>query len=175
MIQRIRQFYRALFASMEQADHELVWQVLSEKEQTLFYAMHRADQVHAINVARTALKIAKEYPREVNRTLLLRVALLHDVGRKKGDLDIWGKAFAVLAMKGFPRIAEHLMQARKGTIFYRFGHALYVSRYHAAIGAGRLREIRLLTEASIVARHHLPPDDHDVAELIILRMADERN
>ncbi|WP_298594233.1 HD domain-containing protein [uncultured Mitsuokella sp.] len=141
----------------------------------MFYAMHRSDQVHAINVARTALEIAKEYPREVNRTLLLRVALLHDVGRRKGDLDIWGKVFAVLAMKFFPCIAEHLMQARKGTILYRFGHALYVSKCHAAIGAGQLREMRLLTEASIVARHHLPPDDHDAAELIILRMADERN
>lgn len=175
MIQRVRQFFRAIFATMREADHALVRQSLSKAEQELFYAMHVADQVHARNVARTALALAEENPCGVDRTLLLRAALLHDVGRRTGDLDVWGKVFAVLAMKFFPRLVLRLMRVEAGSIFYPLGRALFVSHHHASIGAARLRAIGLFREAAIVERHHLPPAAEDAPELLLLRMADEQN
>ena len=176
MMQRVRQFFRALFAAMGEEDHAFVQGTLPTDALPLFYAMHVSDQVHALRTARTALALAEDaVGRAVDRDLLLRAALLHDVGRRKGDLNIWGKVFAVLAMKFAPRCAALLMQAGREQFYYPLGRMLYISHHHAEIGAEKLRKIGLLAEAAIVARHHLPAAPDDAAELAFLRMADARN
>ena len=54
MIKRLKQFYRAITAKITDADKVWLAEKLSPAAQELFYAMHEADQYHAINVAKTA-------------------------------------------------------------------------------------------------------------------------
>ena len=110
MYGRVRQFVRAVTQHMGEADHAFVRANLPAKALPLFYAMHPADQVHARNVAYTARALAGErgLPEE-QRAFLIRCALLHDVGRRRGDLDILGKVFAVLMMHYLPRTTGRLM------------------------------------------------------------------
>lgn len=175
MYGRVRQFVRAVTQHMGEADHAFVRANLPAKAWPLFYAMHPADQVHARNVAYTARALAGErgLPEE-QRTFLIRCALLHDVGRRRGDLDILGKVFAVLMMHYLPHASERLME-HEG----RLGHALYVYRHHPAIGAALLREIGMAEEARIIERHHMADDMADAAGdrqvLRLLREADARN
>lgn len=170
MIQRVKQFYLAITARITPADRELVQENLPAKAQELFYAMHPADQYHALNVARTALALWEKQPAG-DRQLLLRSALLHDVGKRRGDMDVFGKVWAVLLKHFLPETAEKL--AHKGTGY--LGHIMYISYNHAQIGAEKLRQINMTQEAEIIRYHHAPPKENEPPELELLRAADELN
>ena len=171
MLGRVRQFVRAVTARVTDEDRAYVASVLPEQAVPLFYAMHRADQRHALNVTRTAMALADERERDgarVNRALLERCALLHDVGRRRGDLDIFGKVACVLLVHVFP--ARSKRWADNGT-----SAMLRVYYHHPQIGAELLRGIGLFLEASIIERHHAPAQATDPIELTLLRAADEAN
>ena len=106
--------------------------------------------------------------RQVHRALLERSALLHDVGRRKGDLDIWGKVACVLLVHYFPKRSKQWAEDGMSTM-------LHVYYHHPQIGAKLLRGIGLFEEADIIERHHAPADVHDSMELRLLREADEAN
>lgn len=171
MYGRVRQFVRAVTQHMGEADRAFVRANLPAKALPLFYAMHPADQVHACNVAYTSRALAGErgLPEE-QRAFLIRCALLHDVGRRRGDLDILGKVFAVLMMHYLPRTSGRLMM-REG----RLGHALYVYRHHPAIGAALLRGIGMEAEAGVIECHHQAASAGDSFVLTLLREADAQN
>ena len=171
MIKRIRQFFRAVAAKITEADRVYVTEHLEDAPQELFFAMDTIDQRHALNVAHTAEKLAATFA-AVDRRLLIRAALLHDVGRRKGDMGLFGKTFAVLADKFFPNEND-------GKNFFplpkKLKHIMYVYRRHAIIGAESLAKIGLVREADLIRRHHDAEKISDSDELKILRRADEMN
>ena len=177
MIRRIRQFLRAIFARLDGADHRYVARWLPEAElQQLFYTMALPDQCHALRTAHTAEKLLDEMAGEekarVARRLLLRCALLHDVGRAKGTLGTVEKTAAVLLHRFFPRWAK----ARgKAPTDGRLSAMLHVYFHHPRIGAAHLWQLGYEAEAAVVARHHAPPAPEDPAELDLLRRADALN
>lgn len=170
MIQRVRQFYRAITAQVTAADRVWVEDVLPAAAKPLFYAMHPADQYHALNVAKTAMRLWEEAPAG-DRALLLRAALLHDVGRVQGDMDIMGKVLAVLVKHFSPDKARQLAEANAGWL----GHVLYVYYRHPEIGALKLEEIGMNEEAAIIRCHHRKKMENDPPELAFLQAADELN
>ena len=170
MIQRVKQFYRAVTAQITPEDRQWVKESLPPAAQKLFYAMHPADQYHALNVAKTAMKLW-ERQQTGDRALLLRAALLHDIGKKRGDMDIMGKVWAVLLKHYFPAKAQQLGKADNGWL----SHILYISYQHPAIGAAKLEEIGMTAEATIICSHHRKKMDNDPPELALLQAADELN
>lgn len=170
MIQRVKQFYLAITARITPADREWVQENLPDKARELFYAMHPADQYHVLNVARTAMALWEKEPTG-DKKLLLRSALLHDVGKMRGDMDVFGKVWAVLLKHFLPALAQKL--SLKGTGY--FGHIMYISYHHAQIGAEKLQHIGMVQEAEIVRYHHAPPKENEPPELKLLRAADELN
>ena len=170
-MQRIRQFYRAFFAK-ELSDEEraFVSSNLQRAECDFFYAMDLIDQRHALAVSKTITAMAEEHE-TVDRAFLIRLALLHDVGRRRGDLGMWGKVLAVLFDRFCPQRARD-SAVRHGNWLR---HMLYVYYHHAHIGAERLREIGRAYEADIIERHHAPVRADEPIELTLLRRADEAN
>ncbi len=171
MIQRVRQFFRALHAHLSENEKRLVAAHLNEEERRLFYAMHPIDQAHAVHVAETAARLADEAEEQgcgMPREFLLRCALLHDVGRVKGDLDLWGKVWAVLAHHYLPKLSRRLADGK-------CVHFLYVYYHHAEIGAEKLRAIGDDDIADVIRWHHSPAKPGDGMALNLLREADERN
>lgn len=169
--QRVRQFVRAVTQRLSEDDRRFVQLHLPCRAVPLFYAMHPADQVHARNVAYTALDMARaqNFTRE-QKEFLMRCALLHDVGRTKGDLNVMGKVMAVLMRHYAPQLAQRWMQHHDP-----IGHALYVARHHAEIGAEKLRGIGLYAEAEVIVHHHESAAAGDSEVLRLLRAADELN
>ena len=172
---RVGQFLRAVRAKVKPEELDWVRSRLPEKAWPLFLGMHTADQRHVLNVARTALDLAEQEP-AADKALLTRCALLHDVGRRRGTLDIWGKVWAVLAEKYLPAgVRRRLRCSQARFLLDKPGYALYIYKEHPRLGAEMLRAIGLNEEAAIIVRHHEPyvPGEH--VELTLLRQADEMN
>ncbi len=172
MMKRVRQFFRAVFADVSAEDRAFVKKNLDERQQALFFGVSVPDQQHAIRTARTALSLSESVAEKVDLPLLTRCALLHDVGRKRGELGTCGKTFAVLFAAWFPGYARKYERgkgngliARKMRVYYR----------HPEIGADMLSGLGYTREAEIVRKHHEAPAEDDPPELRILRMADEMN
>ena len=85
MFQRVRQVRAALFARITPADEVYIAEHLNSRAQQLFWQMAVADQYHALQVAKTALRMAEKH-QGVERELLRTAALLHDVGKRRGDM-----------------------------------------------------------------------------------------
>jgi putative nucleotidyltransferase with HDIG domain len=130
---------------------------LTETELALYFAMDPRDRDHACRVARRLLADAPEAD-----PLLLRAALLHDVGKADGPYRLW------------ERIAVHLWTPDE-RVLARLPHgwtgAWRRHRDHAERGAAALRaaggDPRV---ADLVERHHRPGDDE---ALLSLARADE--
>ncbi|MCI6159164.1 MAG: HDIG domain-containing protein [Selenomonadaceae bacterium] len=164
--QRVRQFVRAVTARLSARERAWIDAALPAEARPLFYAMHPADQVHALRTAKTALALSKG--QAVDRGFLTRCCLLHDVGRVRGDLDIFGKVWAVLAQHYLPDWSARM--GHSGRV-----HFLQVYYEHPRLGAEKLRRAGLSREAAVIERHHEPPSPTDSAILWLLKEADSRN
>ena len=164
---RIWQFIRAVTARVSVDDGKYISAHLNADEQKIFFAMSVADQCHSLRTAYTIERLVIEDKRGVDREFLIRCALLHDVGRKAGDLTIRGKIFVVLVTNFAPQFAERLE--------LNGNRELYVYHHHAELGAQKLQRIGLFKEAKIIAKHHSPPKANDPIELKLLRLADNEN
>ncbi len=167
IFKRVKQFYRAISAKLTVDDDKYISTHLSPQEQKLFFAMSIVDQYHSLNVAYTLERFAIEDKQGIDREFLIRCALLHDIGRVKGDMSTLGKIFTVLVTVLLPKFADKLE--------LNGNHMIYIYRHHAEIGAKKLQDIGLYKEAKIIARHHSPPNDDDPRELKLLRIADDKN
>ena len=169
MAGRVYQFYRAVTASLTEADRQYVEKYLPENAQKLFFNMSTADQYHALHVAYTALEIAESD--KCDSDLLRRSALLHDIGRVNGSMNVWEKSIAVIVVGFFPDFARKLAQKNNGWL----SGLLHIYFCHPQIGAKMLHEIGMDKEAEIVSRHHDKVVPEDNIELRILQQADSEN
>lgn len=167
VFKRIMQFVKAVTARVTVEDGKYISAHLSAEEQKIFFAMSVADQYHSLRTAYTIERLIIEDKRGVDKEFLIRCALLHDVGRRAGDLTIRGKIFAVLITSLAPAFAERLE--------VNGNQALYIYHHHAELGARKLQQIGLFKEAKIIAKHHAKPKLDDPLELKLLRLADNEN
>ena len=167
VFRRIKQFVQAVTARVTVDDGKYISTHLNAEEQKLFFAMSVADQAHSLRTAYRVERLVIEDKRGVDREFLIRCALLHDVGRRNGDLTIAGKVFVVLITNIAPKFAERLE--------INGNHALYVYHHHAELGAQKIQRIGLFKEAKIIAKHHALPAPEDPVELKLLRLADNEN
>jgi len=173
MSRRVKQVIAALTATIHPEDRTFVSQYLCSEEQTLFWAMNLPDQRHVLNVAYTALKLAKGQE-EFDRELLVKCALLHDVGKIKGDVSTIDKIMTVIGHKLSPRWAKEWGRCGRGSKLKNIRHAFYIYFHHAKRSATMLEAIGANQKiVEIVAKHHKTPADHDPLELVLLRKADD--
>ena len=165
MLNRIKQVIAAITARIKPADRDFVTTNLSPAEQELFWQMNLPDQYHALNVAYTALKLAAGQA-GVNDRLLMKSALLHDVGKVRGDVSTIDKIITVLAHAIAPDWARRWGRPGRGNKLNNVRHAFYSYFHHAAISAAMLERLGTSPDViALVARHHEAPADDDPPEL----------
>ncbi len=168
---RVRQFFWAFFSSVSEQDRQFVREILGLELLPLFYRMSVPDQCHSLRVARYVQSHFSDGIGLADYGLLVRCALLHDIGRQKGDLGVFGKSFAVIFSNVFPGLSNEYSKKNNGYLQRK----MYIYYHHAKIGADILMGLGYTKEAEIIRRHHEAPADDDPPELRFLRIADENS
>ncbi|SFL79527.1 HDIG domain-containing metalloprotein [Pelosinus propionicus] len=175
ILHRIKQVIAALNASITQKDKVFIERYLSSRAQSLFWAMNVPDQRHVLNVAYTSLRLA-EYRKDVNIELLIKCALLHDVGKVKGHISTADKIITVIGDYFCSSRLKKWSRQGRGNKLANLRHAFYVYFHHAAISAAMLKEIGESPKViEIIAKHHKTPADDDPLELTLLRESDSKH
>ncbi len=179
VLHRINQFYRACRARIGEADRSFVASYLTEVEQALFFQMEKFDQRHCLDVARAALVMGKARGvGTLQLPLLVRGALLHDIGKVRGDLTVLARSLITVLQAVAPGWVRLLSAHGEAKQPPSFAYACYVHLNHARRGAYMLScftaEPKLV---QLVLHHHDTSDcvDSLQALLSILRHCDEAN
>lgn len=174
MLSRVKQVISALTASINREERDFVNRYLQPGEQDLFWGMSMAEQRHALNVTYTALSFSGRMAVDIYR--LIRCALLHDIGKRHGDINTAGKIMAVLAHALAPAWAEAWARQGRGAFPANLRHAFYIYFNHAERGGALLRQAGTEPDiVEIIRRHHKAPAKDDPPELCLLREADNLN
>ncbi len=167
---RVRQFARALGASIGPHNSGTVSEYLEAPQLELFHRMSGMDRHHCLAVFHTLQESGKtERP-------LLQAALLHDVGKTMGPVRIWHRVIAVLVNSLAPQLLEAL-DREPGTWRYPF----YVHSRHASLGAEMARRAGCSSDTVwLIAHHEEEPAAHRSRRMVstllrALQVADEAN
>lgn len=169
MLTRIKQLYSALTAKIGLREQFFVVTTLNTREQVLFFNMDIIDQRHCLDVAQTCVSLLNQEQRPVNKALLIKAALLHDTGKRAGDLKLRDRIVVVLV--------RLLNQSLFDRLARQAGTPYYVAANHAAIGAELCRLARCEEDlVHLVANHQASiPFDAAGVEAELLMKADQLN
>ena len=98
MIYRIKQFLYAITAKMSAEDISYVKCYLNEKEQKLFFKLRVYEQAHCLKVAQNMVVQNKVLNVE-DKSEMIRIGLLHDIGKIKYPLNPIEKSMIVILNK----------------------------------------------------------------------------
>ncbi len=171
---RIKQFISATTGKITAEDKKYVNRYLNDAEQRLFYQMDIPTQRHALNVSYTCQKLAKDYP-EIDADLLIKAALLHDCGKKAGEIKTIHRIIIVLSQALLPPIAAFLAKAGAKGKFRSLGKAFYIQKIHCRRGAAFAENIAVDEKILFLIRNHHQKIKNPPAELILLQKADDLN
>lgn len=156
---------------LSESDRALVNNYLNDAGRFLFYQMDPSDQRHSIKVARKLLHEVA-FRRGIDTERLIQGALLHDLGKVKGDIR-WNHRIAIGILR---RVAPHLrdrwaeQDGRKG-----WRYACFVDRIHPERGAYMATSLGLdPSVVELIRNHHEPPDQFRSPELNYLQYADDK-
>ena len=167
LLQRATQFFHALAARLDDEDRLLVESLLVGEELSLFRRLRPGDQRHSVAVARSLMGAGRE------ERLLLRAALLHDVGKVDAGMTLFHRVTGVLVEWLSPSLLRRLAAPHAGS--WRYPYHVYL--YHHELGARMLEErgtpptiVRLVRGLGSTGR-----DGQASSDLAALRAADDAN
>ncbi|WP_446898175.1 HDIG domain-containing metalloprotein [Clostridium sp. LBM24168] len=140
--------------------------ILNDNDLRLFNRLSISEQKHSIKVAYDVEKICSE--RNINSELLLKAALLHDIGKIFKRFNIIDKSIMVLLDKiTRSRIKKicNLSKMSKISVYYN----------HAELGANLLHKLGYNEYIIYLVRNHDNKNTYYNIELNILRYCDDIN
>lgn len=174
MLHRIKQFYSALTAEVRSEENEFINHYLNEREQTLFFQMSVVDQRHALDVSYLVVKALENRKKSECDRNLVKAALLHDIGKRNGELTLFDRILIVILEKFWPlQMTQWASKGRGGFITNR-RHALFIAVHHSLRGAEFLQEIDCEQDIIDLVRDHHQPDSGDW-RMVILQDADRKS
>lgn len=160
---RIKQFYWSVSSKISNEDTEFIENNLNKNELSLFYMLSLQEQKHSVRVAYDVENVCKEEC--IDSKLLIKAALLHDIGKIYKKLNVIDKSIMVIADS-----------ITKGNI-RRFDYIPKVNVYynHGKIGCDILRRYNYDYKLLYLIENHHNDKIKESKELNILRICDGRN
>lgn len=169
MFYRVKQFFRAITAKLENDELILIHEYLSEKEKNLFFKLAKSEQKHSVLVAKDVLKSIKQHNLnyDIDEKKMVKVALLHDIGKIECRLNPIDKSILVI-----------LDKISNGKIRTVKNEKIYLYYNHPMIGYELLKDFNYEDDfLLLIKNHHMKYDeiDKDNIELMILKKCDDNN
>lgn len=164
MIYRIKQFIWALTAHITHSDEEFIMEYLNKNEINIFNEMSDMDKKHSINTARDVKEAC--ISKKINENMMIKVALLHDIGKSMYKMNVIEKSIVVLLNKFSKGNIKKYSNIKCINIYYN----------HANIGYEILKkfdysELFLF----LIKNHHNSDIISNKEELDILQYCDKKN
>lgn len=160
---RVKQFWWSLISSIDENDIKYLNLHLTDVEKSLFMRLKKSEQKHCINVAKDVEQMCFHKNAKYDR--LIKVALLHDIGKIQNRLTIFDKSIIVILDYISKGKLRKLKNIKKVNVYYN----------HGEIGAKILKgygyEQRFLY---LIENHHNKNIEND-EELDIIRNCDDRH
>ena len=140
ILYRFKQFFFAMTASMFEEDRVYARQYLDIKESAFFFGLPDYEQKHSVIVAQKMQKFAHNRT-DLDIKLLVRLGLLHDIGKAATRLSVIDKSLLVILQHFLHPLYDYL--ASKGAddrSFFLF-RKFYVHKNHGRIGSEMLKRV----------------------------------
>jgi putative nucleotidyltransferase with HDIG domain len=161
-----------MFSRYTRADEAFALSYLNIQEIALFNQLPGFEKKHAVVVARKMLEAAHRYP-DLDQRKLVRLGLLHDIGKILERNSIITKSILVIIRFFFPNFYNRLAELGKDNLRYQ---RFYIHKHHGAVGAELLEKIGESSEILSIIKKHDPRIEpfgpEDPVELKILQEAD---
>ena len=161
-----------MFATYTKTDAAFARSYLNSEELALFNQLPGFEKKHAVVVAKKMLDLALYNP-ELDQRKLVRLGLLHDIGKVVERSSVISKSILVIIRYFCPSLYEWL--AERGKTDRRF-KKFYIHRHHGEVGAELLAKIGVSGEYLLIIKKHDPRIEpfglDDPIELKILQNAD---
>ena len=162
-MRRLRQFYRAITAKVTKEDMVLINKFLDKEEKALFFKMAIYEQKHCLYVASDINK--KCTCENINKDVLIKAALLHDIGKINKPLTIIDRSILVILDKLSKGSLRKLSNIKKVDVYYN----------HASMGYEILKQFGYSKNFLYLIKNHHSEEECNNKELVILKKFDEEN
>ncbi|WP_461207441.1 HD domain-containing protein [Clostridium sp. DL1XJH146] len=163
MLYRIKQFFWAFNSKITQEDYEFVEKYLEYNELQLFNKLSTMDKKHSI---RTAVEIEREpVDKNINKNMLIKAGLLHDIGKITYHLNIFQKSIIVIFHNITKGKLKKLVRINSINIYYN----------HPYIGYNILKQYYYDQSFLELIKYHHNNDIIENEELQILKKCDNNN
>lgn len=163
MVNRVRQFIRALTAKINDSDVEFINRYLNESEKALFNQLSTYEKKHSLCVARDILiQVANENLEYQEH--MVRIGLLHDIGKIKYRLNTIDRVILVL-----------LDKFTKGKIRNIDNKKVHIYFFHGEEGYNILKSMGYMESWLNIIRDHHSAKHIEGVEMRLLVEADNRN
>ncbi|QGU93757.1 HDIG domain-containing protein [Clostridium bovifaecis] len=120
---RIKQFYWGITAKISLEDKGFLKEYLNDNELKLFSRLPIYDQAHCI---RTAKEVKRVYLKNrMSNNLLIKAALLHDIGKIEGRLNLIDKSVLVVLDKLTKGKIRRFNNVKKIDVYYNHANKGY--------------------------------------------------
>ena len=125
---RVKQFYVNVTDKMTEKDYEYANEILNKKELELFMKLSKSEQKHSIRIAKDIEFIIDNNETDdeeilKNRNLLMKSALLHDIGKITKRLNVIDKSIIVIVNKLTKGKLKSIKKSKKIKCYYN--HSSY--------------------------------------------------
>ncbi|APM37270.1 HD family phosphohydrolase [Clostridium kluyveri] len=151
-------------SKVNENDIKFVTNILNVKELELFNKLSIQEQKHSIKVAYDIKFFCKEN-NEIDMDLLLKAALLHDIGKIYRKLNLIDKSIIVLLNSISKGKIKSFFKNEKINVYYN----------HGRIGRELLERIKCDKKLLYLVEHHHNFEIYNNLELNTLRFYDKKN
>lgn len=165
---RVKQFYVNVTDKMTKKDYDYAKEILNGKELELFMKLSKSEQKHSIRIAKDIEFIIDNNETDdeeilKNRDILIKSALLHDIGKITKRLNVLDKSIIVILNKLTNGRLKNIKKSRKIQCYYN----------HSSYGYEILKDmINNEVILDIVKNHH---SDNINKLVIFFKHIDDKN
>jgi putative nucleotidyltransferase with HDIG domain len=172
IIYRLKQFYFGMFSRYTKADEAFARSYLKIEEMSLFNQLPGFEKKHAVVVAKKMLEASRQH-KELDERKLVKLGLLHDIGKIREKNSVLTKSILVIIRYLFPGVYDGLAEMGRTNPRWR---RYYIHKHHGEVGAEILAKIGETSEILSILKKHDPRIEpfgpEDPVELKILQDAD---